>query len=867
MGIKIYTYSNPYDIKRESFWEEINNCAHFCVSQTMVNGIGEIYPPLKNAGLLTTINILLNSMYSDWVSDNVKVAQMMETDNAINSIDMDDDESGNAKRSLEYNTRSLVKCMRLFKELGLCADSFDVSRMNAEQKYLVEIYRYICKKEKTHFAFNRVTDERTINERMIAALHSKHKDCTYDDMDMSTVVIHGIHQFSPAMLCAIEDIARYKNVILLFNYQKQYKAIYQTWLNIYSLFDKPIIISNENEFKPVSLLMHSYPCNTLADNIGTLSNGQLRVEKGVLDKLEVIEFENITEFAGYCATLFENARKVNSQRKGEKKPILYDMSEQLYSASGKVNDILRAYFPEQFGERHFLDYPIGHFFVSIVEMWDNDEKCVKTDDLSLIKDCLSSGIMSEKRHGQLMNTFNIVESYVEKENTLTGVIKELKTLRKYVSPGDSHLKRIGYLNVTKEELDELRYSLEELNRIIISFFDDFGNGGDNFNRFYQRIHAFIFKKTQDMESLDEEMRNVISRLLDRMSKIDLPETGTFTCLKQTMSYYLSQDDSLVHGANWIVRDFEQIDGDILRSGSGKQKADQTLYHFCCLSDKDICAAKDEKLPWPLDTDFFEYSYEPLERNYQIFLKSKLEFRNFKRYALLYGLEFNRLGCKLSYVKTENRKDNEVYHLIKMLGIKVRKYHSNSGEGYVQFLQYNQGDVRNDPVFSDTDKLRYAVCPYKFALESIVQGGTLYRERFLVIFYLKVMLQNKIHRDHKGERMSIDTFKRIIMDEYRALDDKFHISNEYEKVQIIADMYKYLAGKIQQANKMPDINQTYRRNMDLKEDFLVMDISKEEKVYESIDLAKILAEANGFSEHPSDKCMYCSSKDICLRKMK
>ena len=92
-------------------------------------------------------------------------------------------------------------------------------------------------------------------------------------------------------------------------------------------------------------------------------------------------------------------------------------------------------------------------------------------------------------------------------------------------------------------------------------------------------------------------------------------------LKQTLSYYLSQDDYLVRGANWIVRGFEQIDGDILRSSH--QDPAKTCYHFCCLSDKDICAVNDERLPWPLDVSFFEYSYEPLSSNYQIFLSLRM----------------------------------------------------------------------------------------------------------------------------------------------------------------------------------------------------------------------------------------------------
>lgn len=857
MSLKIYTYSNPYEIKRESYWNEIKDCAHFCVSQTMVNGLKDIYPSL--GGYLTTIRILINTLYSDWEDENRRVRQIMEVDNAINFLSIDDDKSGNTRRSLEYNTKSLVKCIRLFKELGLSANSFDISRLNTDQKYLIDIYKYTCSREKTSFEFIRPSQADVIEKKILEALKSKHRDFPYDKLDRSTIVIHGIHQFTPAILCAIEDISRFKNVILLFNYQKQYETIYQTWTNIYSLFEGEIKYSQEPEFKPVSLLIDSYPCNTLADNIGTLSNGNLEINTGVLNKLEVIEFENITEFAGYCAQLFENARKVN-KRNGSHNSVLYDMTEQLYSASGKVNDILRAYFPEQFGERHFLDYPIGHFFVAIVEMWDNENDCVKVEDISLIKDCFESGIIKERVPGELINTFNTIEPYIEKETTLNGIISSLKKLRKYVNPSDKKLQRIGYLNISKERLDELRTALEELNKIVISFFSDFSSGGDNFNRFYRRIHDFIVKRTRDMDSLDKEMKEVITKLLARMNKIDLPDTGTFTCLKQTMSFYLSQDDNLMHGANWIVRDFEQIDGDILRSS--KQNADRTCYHFCCLSDKDICAAKDERLPWPLDINFFEYSYEPLEQNYQIFLKSKMEFKNFKRYALLYGLEFNRIGCKLSYVKTIDRKDNELYHLIKMLGIKVRKYHSDSDDSYVPHFKYSEPTGKPYPKDNEKiDMVKYSMCPYRFALESVVQGGTIYRERFLVIFYMRVRLQSEILAKKSGYRLNEIELRDIIIKEYQDLDDKFKISNEYEKSQIISEIYKYLLANLKKYGFFAKPSDSDK----LRDDFLIIKLDEFINKAMKIDLDDVISnDEERYKNNRGTHCKYCSSKDICLR---
>lgn len=38
---------------------------------------------------------------------------------------------------------------------------------------------------------------------------------------------------------------------------------------------------------------------------------------------------------------------------GFKHPTLYYMDEQIYSADSSVNEILKIYFPEQFGEREF----------------------------------------------------------------------------------------------------------------------------------------------------------------------------------------------------------------------------------------------------------------------------------------------------------------------------------------------------------------------------------------------------------------------------------------------------------------------------------------------------------------------------------
>ena len=115
-----------------------------------------------------------------------------------------------------------------------------------------------------------------------------------------------------------------------------------------------------NEFKPNPLLVNSYEGNLLADRMANLIEGH--PEKNEKDhSFEVIEFDNNTEFANYVAGVFENALKRQEKNKDTKRSTLYYMQEQFYAANNGINNILKLYYPRQFGEQHFLTYPIGHF--------------------------------------------------------------------------------------------------------------------------------------------------------------------------------------------------------------------------------------------------------------------------------------------------------------------------------------------------------------------------------------------------------------------------------------------------------------------------------------------------------------------------
>ena len=743
MPFSIYTYSNPYEINKELYWDFIKNCPHFCVSQTMANGMIETYEEMT-AGKVSTVGNLVNSLFPYWESTECKIKQYTDIDKAIGRLEFPEN-GDKVRQSLRFNRKDLSNSLRILFELDMNIEEMRVDLMSEEQKHLIRLYRIIRETDMIHDFnlkrhFTRVEVDEAIKQGMIL----ERDNVDFSTVDIDTIVIHGVHQFSPMILQTIELVAKYKRVVLLFNYQQQYKNVYQTWIDVYSSFDLPIISQFINEFKANPLLSNSYSGNLLADKLSNLIEGHPE-ENDIECPIEIMEFDNNTEFAGYVANIFEDALKRQEQDTENKRSTLYYMQEQFYAANNSVNDILKIYYPGQFGERHFLTYPIGHFFLSITNMWNAEEGGIRVENMNDIAECLNSGFIREKTPGSLYSIFNRTKEFFVRAKTIDQIMDLLGKLKKRIAKAEKDeaekriVSRLVYFDVTVEEIETLVIALMQLDQITKLFYEDFENTANNFKEFYKRIKEFLETRVLGAEDLEEEFRDVVKRVLVRLEEVDkIDASGSFDVLKETMAYYLKQESKKGLSANWIVRDFEQIDGDILKSR--KQDKD-TIYHFACLSDNDMNVSGRERFPWPLDVNFFEVAQEPIDWKYQVYVKSRREYKNFKRYALIYGLQFNRVKFKLSYVKNVDDKENEMYYLLKIRGAK-KVYLDNKPVLSLSEVTKNalpQLDAANN--YGQYDYFRYKICKYRFLLESTIEKKVVYRDHFLLLKYLEILLEN------------------------------------------------------------------------------------------------------------------------------
>lgn len=879
MSIVIYTYRDPYKLTKEDFFPHISTCPYFCASQTLANGLGSIYPKEFPKARVTTVRNLTEALFDNWETTATVVKQHADIDKIISggitgaiSPQLQD----NLIKSFQFNRDEVFQSIRTMFELGLKPESIQENTLTQEQRFILEIYKRILETDaKKDFNLSFDGNEQDVDLRIGKALtrdrELSSKDLSDLPMDLDRLVIHGVHQFTPLMLRAVEVLSHYKQVVLLFNYQKQYQNIYQTWIDIYSAFDSSIVVSDGKEFRPCIDYPESYSGNLLADQIGRLTNGQMEGIGGG-EPVEVLEFDNMTEFAGYVSDIFEAAARQDSVNP------MRCMKEQIYAADSSANEILKIYFPEQFGERQFLDYPLGHFFLAIANMWDPVENQVVVTDPNDIKECFQAGILKESYFGELSSIYGKISALLEGCTSIDEMLDRLKKLkrhRRHMTDPDllEEVSHISYYSVDRAEIEKLEHALQDLDEISGYFYEDFEKESHNFRRFYRRLKKYLQEQVLEDHDLGVEFTDIIRRVLARIEEVeDIDTSASFDCLKSTMSLYLVQETKPGKSANWIVRNFEQIDGDILRSV--KDTKGNVTYHFACLSDEDICSSKIREFPWPLDNDFFEKAQDLVDWKAQVYVRSRKEYKNYKAYALLFGLEFNRTHFKLSYVRRSGEQKRSLYYMLNLLGARITSYEKVKRNKFLadtSMIVLNGTPARE---FCNYDYYRFKVCRYRFLLESLVEGNTIYKDAFLLEKYLEVMLENQIRIEMQGLPVSETVVLTQLDEAFDAVKRYFPFVKNGSGLDIKNTVRKRILGKNQM--KFPMINSEEQKDMMLKELFIHRKLSDPKRFGFDVlsnkfpdispeELQDKLSQENlrkGFRPNPDLWCKYCSNKAIC-----
>ena len=726
--------------------------------------------------------------------------------------------------AISHNKNSMLDSLRLFIELGISADTLDTKRLNLEHQLFAYLLNLAEKSDL--FALPKLPDKRglvncfikqaeiekqekekqnersprqdkkryekeirLIEERMIKGMRS---------WDGNHVVVHGVHQFTPLQLRLLTYLDRLGvEVIFLYNYLPQYKEIYSSWNYIYQQFDVPIhhdtkitTYQPEMQFKRAGFSIAENMALLCEENISRNDPRIIRNYQDYKDE-RVVGFENISEYAGYVSDLFakaeaeirENSEADNQSRTQAKQrstsKVLAKMDDVIYTANKDVDELLQVYHPEYARNRHFLAYPIGQFFVALYGLW-NVETGEIDIDYGQLRACVNSGILTEFNTSRLLKTLMNIEPlflHVDTFSKLDELFQKYKREYAQVTGAGTVGTSSGYpfraLNlystykVPLNAIEELYKALGQINSIAKKLF---GTATEDeqfqFGNHFKRLRDFVDRR--QIELANEEEKDLIGQLLARLDNVQKQlahedRTGTLDDLRQGLYFFLKQKADPV--PDWFVRNFEQIDGDVLMSKMQNRLGKRNrVYHFACVSDKDMNRTVDELLPWPLSEMFIERAYNPKELPFQVYYAALGERSNFLRYALFYGLYFSQCDTKISFVRRYGEDTTNYYELLRLIGLKDEDY-TPKGVGDDPYFHTTVWAQKVSGLKYDREQMAAMfLCPYRYLLDYVLNKAPVLSGTFLMQrFFVNILIENtwRTIKGKKQEDMKASLTRHII----------------------------------------------------------------------------------------------------------
>lgn len=855
MPYKIYTYTDPYRIKDTDFWDgrvdHIKNYPQLCASRTLVNGLVSVMKD-ELVSLICPIDSIVNEkIFRSWTKNiGLKILQYSELCKIYRELNRNKYLSGTQLIGLLHNSDGMLDAIRLFIELGIESSSLNAKGLSLEHR----LFAYLLKNLESTKLFQLpempsldeismlLTEQAEQEREEKEIIHGEKGDATTGsywgkdsqrldrmikssrDWDRRHIVIHGIHQFTPLQLRFIQYLDKLGvEVIFIHNYLPEFSEIYSSWSYIYQQFNATV--HHDENVKNYTPGQIQKPGNAIAINLGLLcedsvprTDERIRLNYELYKNINVTEFDNVSEYAGYISNKFSEAEKrMDGDIQLSEKPfmektgtaaVLKRMDEVVYTANKDVDDLLQLYHPEYARNRHFLAYPVGQFFAALYAMWHPETQSLELD-YNLVRECVNSGMLTKYRAEILLKTLMNIRPLFEHIKTMQDFVEiagqkyinayqlvQRSTRKSTAFP----LKTMNIYNVykvTAADFDNLYSAVLEIDQIARELFAGTDNDSFSFKKHFERLEEFI--KQRQPALISEEEKNLVAQLLQKLDQIQMSQNdndGTFDDLRHGLHFFLKQKEE--PGADWFVKNFEQIDGDVLFSKSQNRPGFRKTYHFACVSDADMNKSTDELLPWPLSEMFIDKAYNPKELPFQVYYAALGERSNFLRYELFYGLFFNQCDSKISFVKRNGDNITDVYGLLKFIGLK--KSDSTSDENVDEYGF--SSSAKTQPVKSMSyEREQMAdmfLCPYRYLLDYVLNPHPILSGTFLFEKLYENMLIEKVWQKLENTSDQIDESQFInatIKSESKKLEYYFPFFRETEILDLEKRAKNYLIHKV------------------------------------------------------------------------
>jgi hypothetical protein len=728
MNRLVYTYTNLQELGSCSFWNDIKSIPQVVVTSDLRKSLNDKRQEGNVGGLFNDYHnfhacefrLLSETVKPDWTKDETKFRELVVLSQFIrNEIDKNasDTEMKSWLIGCRRNLGMLLSSIILLEEAAVRPEDI-IADGDRNIKFLISAWKYLIEND----------DEIVSYRNRMLELEERNKwDDIFNELfkkrEITKLVFHGFYYFTPyqeRIMRLLEKVG--VQLIFLFAYDDRYQHANEIWRKTYSedngYPDKASWISQKS---------------TIDEPYGEIFEGR---KAQIFNKLKLIEYGSVIDFV--------------NEIKHEK-----DKGYYIYSSNPKsANKILREFYPEAYGERKFLSYPIGQFISILNKMWDEDLQDIILTSENVIE-CFSSGWLaidgvSGKQYMQdlayIINFFqdcNKVSEWEERIVLLRDIHRNvISKFRSNLSQDDNKTSRwqeimgnpfmnFSVFTVPAEKLEGILALIE---RLLVMAKDLFGIESTVHIREHIKKLDKILNEHEMSNELYKEERELVEEIF---TKLQDPSGFTAKCfpsdissaLNLLMSGKLDEGEILSYKAGMVSPIF-QIDAACI-----KQKG---RIHICLCDIKNMPGGAKDYV-WPLTSHLIKDCYRRTKNPYLASLIFIMENNHIcNRYFMYAGLK--NKDVQVSWIKKEGEKvlapSPYVQLIMEATGVditpaKLNKIYYNQVQeatiGRGKILPYDK--ERMPLKVSKEARMDYAICPMKYLLGYVVEKSPTFQKEF------------------------------------------------------------------------------------------------------------------------------------------
>lgn len=764
MSREIYTYTDLTRLGESRLFREIRYYPHVTVSSDLRKGLVGTQEKDYVDGifasdsrmLVTDFHNLAQVVYEDWATDQSKFNEMILLSEFMRS--KLNDAAGDKKK-----TNWLIGCMRNLGSILSAVIMLEQAEVRPEQisaegernlELMLDAWNYLIERDPAIREFRKKLSRPNTKALWESVFHKAFKT-EESFLGKDAVVFHGLYYITPLqekIISALEE-AGYR-LIFLIPYDGRYPYVYEIWDETYS----------ERRGYPPKREWHMEK-SSAADPYGDIFAGKKTVT--IHNQLKLKEYASEMEFVNDVK---------NIRREGFS----------VYSSDYKAaNKLLKDYFPEEYGDRKILSYPIGQFVNILNQMWDEEQQTIILDEDNLIE-CFSSGwlaVNGVSGRQYLQDLMYVLPFFagchtVSEWSDRIGMLKQIRrdaiepfmadydpeeSVARWQQAIENPMANFSMFAVETEKLDIILSLIQQLLSMATDLF-----GKNQMIRVSDHIGKLdqILKLHEVSREMYAEERAIVGDIFEKLGQPDGFDAKVAPSdIANALNLFLCgrfEEGEIQPNRMGLVYPIYQIDAACIKNKS--------KVHIC-MCDVNAMPGGDKEYLWPLTAQVIHDCYQRTQNRLLVNLmqikESTVLCNRYFMYAALKNKEVT-----VSWISTVGEKRLAPSPYIKLVAaavghkIEAAQHHpisfsrvANAAYGRERIDEYDN-DKTPSGIIKEA-RMDYAVCPMKYVLGYVVEKHPTYSSDFQQSYALNAFI-SAIYNLMKDKGMTIDQVYQNVM---------------------------------------------------------------------------------------------------------